>query len=196
MPSSPDTTSQPHPDVINGPRKRRPSERVTKNGDPLAQKKAKTTFATTKKPAGRPSASKAPNKATSSRNASIEDVPEPVPAPLVQPRHPQRILEASNGSDDDNVQFVGMPGLEPVENDDDEEDIEADSEDDEAELARLAKDWDAPIYVFFKPMPSVEYINGRKAHVFECGASQCRCRTRFVRRFLDTGDAKSTSNLR
>jgi len=64
------------------------------------------------------------------------------------------------------------------------------------QLARLQKDWDAPIYVFFKPLPSIEYIHNRKAHVFECAASQCHCRTRFVRRFLDTGDAKSTSNLR
>jgi hypothetical protein len=64
------------------------------------------------------------------------------------------------------------------------------------QAARLQKDWDAPIYVFFKPLPSIEYIQNRKAHVFECAASQCRCRTRFVRRFLDTGDAKSTSNLR
>jgi len=50
--------------------------------------------------------------------------------------------------------------------------------------------------VFFKPVPSIQYIRNRKAHVFECAASQCLCRTRFVRRFLDTADAKSTSNLR
>ena len=35
----------------------------------------------------------------------------------------------------------------------------------------------------------------RKAHVFECAARQCLRRTRLVRRFLDKGDAKSTSNL-
>lgn len=45
-------------------------------------------------------------------------------------------------------------------------------------------------------MPIVEYTNGRKAHVFECAAKSCRCRSRSVRRFLDTGDAKSTGNLR
>lgn len=45
-------------------------------------------------------------------------------------------------------------------------------------------------------MPTVDYIDSRKAHVFECAARSCRCRTRFVRRFLDKGDAKSTSNLR
>jgi hypothetical protein len=61
---------------------------------------------------------------------------------------------------------------------------------------RLSKDWDAPVYAFFKPTPTVEYVNGRKAHVFECTAQRCHCRSRFVRRFLDKSDAKSTSNLR
>lgn len=42
----------------------------------------------------------------------------------------------------------------------------------------------------------VEYIDSRKAHVFECAARSCHGRTRFIRRFLDKGDAKSTSNLR
>ncbi len=64
------------------------------------------------------------------------------------------------------------------------------------QLVRLQKDWDAPIYVFFKPLPTIQYIRNRKAHVFECAASQCLCRTRSIRRFLDTSDAKSTSNLR
>jgi hypothetical protein len=60
---------------------------------------------------------------------------------------------------------------------------------------RLSKDWDAPIYAFFKPMPVIEYIDRRKAHVFECAAQNCHGRSRFVQRFLDKGDAKSTSNL-
>ena len=62
-------------------------------------------------------------------------------------------------------------------------------------LERLSKEWDAPIYVFFKPMPTVQYIDGRKAHTFECGAKKCHCRNRFVRQFLDKGDAKSMGNL-
>ncbi len=63
-------------------------------------------------------------------------------------------------------------------------------------IEKLLKDWDAPIYVFFKPEPTIQYHEGRKAHVFECAASHCRCKTKYVRRFLDTKDAKSTSNLR
>lgn len=50
-------------------------------------------------------------------------------------------------------------------------------------------------YVFFKPMPTIEYIDGCKAHVFECAAKSCHCRSRLVQWFLDTGDAKLTSNL-
>lgn len=61
---------------------------------------------------------------------------------------------------------------------------------------RLLREWDAPIYVFFKATPAIEYFDNRKAHVFECAARSCHCRSRFVRRYLDKGDAKSTSNLR
>jgi len=42
----------------------------------------------------------------------------------------------------------------------------------------------------------IEYIDNRKCHIFHCATVQCRARTRFVRRFLDKADAKSTSNLR
>ena len=51
--------------------------------------------------------------------------------------------------------------------------------------------------MFFKPEPAIEYIHGRRAHVFECAAKPCKGRGgRHVRRYLDTGDAKSTGNLR
>ena len=40
-------------------------------------------------------------------------------------------------------------------------------------------------------------MKGRRLHVFECAAGKCRGKNgRDVRRFLDTGDAKSTSGLR
>jgi hypothetical protein len=61
---------------------------------------------------------------------------------------------------------------------------------------RLAKDWVSPIYVFFKRMPRIEYVDTHRVHVFECVASHCKGKHgRDVRRFLDTGDAKSTSGL-
>jgi hypothetical protein len=63
----------------------------------------------------------------------------------------------------------------------------------------LKKDWNAPIYAFFKPSPGIEYVNGRRIHVFECTAKHCRGKGkggRCVNRYLDTGDRKSTGNLR
>lgn len=59
----------------------------------------------------------------------------------------------------------------------------------------LSKDWDAPIYVFFKPTAMVEYVDGHKSHVFECATQSCQGRSRFVLWYLDKGDAKLTSNL-
>jgi hypothetical protein len=63
---------------------------------------------------------------------------------------------------------------------------------------RLSKDWTSPVYIFFKPTPAIEYIKERRVHVFECAAKHCHGRGngRQVRQYLDTGDAKSTSNLR
>jgi hypothetical protein len=62
----------------------------------------------------------------------------------------------------------------------------------------LSKDWTSPVYVFFKQIPSIEYILGRRVHVFECTAVHCKGKAngRKVRRYLDTTDAKSTGNLR
>ena len=57
---------------------------------------------------------------------------------------------------------------------------------------RLTKEWTAPIYAFFLPTPVIEYIKGRHCHAFRCAAKSCQ---HYVRRFLDTGDAKSTSNM-
>ena len=60
------------------------------------------------------------------------------------------------------------------------------------------QDWNSPIYAFFKAIPMIEYIQGCRLHVFECTATHCKGKGngRLVRRYLDTGDAKSTSNLR
>lgn len=66
---------------------------------------------------------------------------------------------------------------------------------------RLTKDWNAPIYAFFHPVPSIDYVGNpaRRVHVFECNARTCKGKgmtRRHVRRYLDTSDGKSTSNLR
>jgi hypothetical protein len=58
------------------------------------------------------------------------------------------------------------------------------------------KRWDAPVYAFFKPVPAIEYFDNRKAHIFECTATSCCQKTKYIRRLLYTGDTSSTSNLR
>ncbi|KAF9230693.1 hypothetical protein BU15DRAFT_56970, partial [Melanogaster broomeanus] len=60
-------------------------------------------------------------------------------------------------------------------------------------IARLMKDWNSPIYAFYEPVPTIEYENGRRCHVFKCTARGCKHR---VRRYLDKSDATSTGNMR
>jgi hypothetical protein len=61
------------------------------------------------------------------------------------------------------------------------------------------KNWTAPIYAFFKPIPTIKHIDNRRVHVFECGAKHCKGKGKsggVVRRYLGTLDATSTSNLK
>ena len=62
------------------------------------------------------------------------------------------------------------------------------------------KNWSTPIYAFFRPIPTIEHVNNRRAHVFECNAKQCKGKGRNdgrnIRRYLGTADAMSTSNLK
>ncbi|KAI0359343.1 hypothetical protein OH77DRAFT_1372462, partial [Trametes cingulata] len=58
---------------------------------------------------------------------------------------------------------------------------------------RLRAEWTSPVYAFYHPEPEIEYVKGRRSHVFRCLAKGCKHR---CRRFLDKGDASSTSNLR
>jgi hypothetical protein len=71
-----------------------------------------------------------------------------------------------------------------------------DQSDSRGTIEKLLKEWTAPVYVFFAPRPSIEYVDGRRCHTFQCAAKPCKMRERIVRRFLDKGDAKSTGNLR
>jgi hypothetical protein len=51
--------------------------------------------------------------------------------------------------------------------------------------------------VFFRKTPRIEYVGTRRCHIFECASGRCKARNgRDVRRFLDTTDRFSTSNLR
>ena len=58
---------------------------------------------------------------------------------------------------------------------------------------RLKKDWTAPIYAFYQPIPSVDHDNRWRFHEFTCAAIGCKKK---VRRYLDKKDSNSTGNLR
>ncbi|KIM50610.1 hypothetical protein SCLCIDRAFT_145040 [Scleroderma citrinum Foug A] len=61
-----------------------------------------------------------------------------------------------------------------------------------ANTGQLKRDWNSPIYAFFSPSPTIEYVGGRCSHVFKCTTKGCG---KTVRRFLDKSDACSTGNL-
>ncbi|KAG1745709.1 hypothetical protein EDB19DRAFT_1578893, partial [Suillus lakei] len=48
------------------------------------------------------------------------------------------------------------------------------------------------VYVFYEPIPSIEYIGRQCSHVFQCMGKGCE---QHIQRYLDKGDAKSTSNM-
>jgi len=201
------STISSNPDIVNGPHKCLPSkcQWVTENGDQLSNKKVKTSNGT--------AAPVQPFTKSVFHQASIENIPEPAAAPSPQPQ-PDHILEATDGTNDSDDPF------EPVnwnsDNDDKDKDNSKFDLDDTTELSmtciilltaqlvsilkkmigKLSKEWDTPIYVFFKLTPSVQYIEGCKAHIFKCSTSHCCGKTRSICQFLDKGDAKFTSNLR
>lgn len=62
-----------------------------------------------------------------------------------------------------------------------------------ASVERLRKKWTSPVYAFYHPDPTIEYIDGRCTHVFLCMAKGCK---KTCRCFLDKGNRLSTNNLR
>ena len=197
------------PNIVVGPRKRRPTERLLENGDPLACKKVK----------------KHAKDLENMEKHTPLSMPPPTPvadATLAgQARQTMHSAESTVDRARDEAEAIVVEDTDEenhsankggVQNDDVDEGETTDEDDDSelgmcsitliyihrliGHLVRLQKEWDAPIYVFFKPFPTIQYIKDRKAHVFICAASPCLGQTRFVRRFLDTSDAKSTSNLR
>ena len=57
----------------------------------------------------------------------------------------------------------------------------------------MKKRWTSSVYAFYEPTPEIEYDGTRCSHVFKCLNRSCGMT---VRRFLDTKDHSSTSNLR
>ncbi|KAG2071640.1 hypothetical protein BDR04DRAFT_1075395 [Suillus decipiens] len=70
-------------------------------------------------------------------------------------------------------------------------------QDDEADLNALKKTWRSAVYTFFKlDAVAVQYHDGRLVHFFPCGARKCKLSAGGVRRFQDSKDKSSTTNLR
>ncbi|KAL1659079.1 hypothetical protein GGG16DRAFT_35762, partial [Schizophyllum commune] len=62
---------------------------------------------------------------------------------------------------------------------------------------RMMRKWVSPIYAFYYPTPEIDYVPGksgtsRRSHVFSCFNKGCKKK---VRRYLDTVDKVSTSNM-
>jgi hypothetical protein len=156
------------PNIILGPRKHCPTECVLENGDPLACKKGRRAHAST----ADVSADKEGLTIDTDSAESSDD-------------------QASGGIQVIVVDYSNDEGSKEREVTDEDEDNNAElgtwSDTQEIirqlidKLVRLQKDWDTPIYVFFKPFLSIQYIQSQKAHIFECVAIQCHCHTHFVR---------------
>jgi hypothetical protein len=53
--------------------------------------------------------------------------------------------------------------------------------------------WKSPVYSFYEPIPQIQYVGNRKAHVFRCVRALCKFE---CRRYLDSKlDRTSTGNL-
>ncbi|KAH6868960.1 hypothetical protein BKA70DRAFT_1132220 [Coprinopsis sp. MPI-PUGE-AT-0042] len=63
-------------------------------------------------------------------------------------------------------------------------------------VERLSKKWNSSIYAFFEPRHTIHEADNRRWVEFACGARHCKATSRIVKRFLDTKDSSSTSNLR
>ncbi|GLB40080.1 hypothetical protein LshimejAT787_0705900 [Lyophyllum shimeji] len=104
--------------------------------------------------------------------------------------------EATDGDHSDSSLEQGPPPkqrhVEVIEVADDDDGMDEEAEASDEELERMAKKWDLAVYAFFEPMPKIVYVKGRRAHEFACTARGCKYT---ARRYLDTRDKTSTSNL-
>ncbi|KAF8263596.1 hypothetical protein EI94DRAFT_1703856 [Lactarius quietus] len=100
-----------------------------------------------------------------------EESTEDSPPPRAHLAHTNKNLDGLDSSDDE-CSSMGTPnpavpeknnsrGEKIPESDDEVPEVE----DDLTKLNHLSKKWDAPIYVFFKPSATIEYVDRRKAHV-------------------------------
>ncbi|TFY69264.1 hypothetical protein EVJ58_g529 [Rhodofomes roseus] len=115
------------------------------------------------------------------RSVEIEDVDD-VDEPLSSRKGSEPIVIEMSSSESEQS---------GPESDNGREDLEEESA--EQELARMQRKWTAPVYAFFKPDVTIKYVDGRRVHAFRCTNTGCK---RDIRRYLNSKDARSTSNLR
>jgi hypothetical protein len=180
--------AEPHPN-LDGTRKRKPPRCFLDSEEVVTIKRAKPTFTASMPMTSQSSTSSSTvTKRTPSFQNNVKDAQAVSASPPCAPKDPGGggddndddpetiVVSDGDGTDDDMVEVV---------EDDDEElsehwTLSLDDLQTEKVSDWLSKEWDAPVYVFFKPMPVVEYIGGHKAHVFECAARSCHAKTWFV----------------
>ena len=126
------------PNVVLGPRKRRPTERLLGNGDPLVCKKKK-------KDQGDVSTGVTVSSATDNGNHILSSMPLPLPPSLMNQAH----TALNMGQNTNHTQSHGAQAI--VVDDDDEESLESNGddedkgatteEDDDAELCTCPSTW-------------------------------------------------------
>lgn len=79
-------------------RKRRPTERVTENGDPLARKRARPLPGNGRLSTNATDVANTTNTAAVAQRASVEDAPRPTPRP--RPVHSDQMAEAADSDDE------------------------------------------------------------------------------------------------
>ncbi|KAF8261079.1 hypothetical protein EI94DRAFT_1705833 [Lactarius quietus] len=149
MPIAPGTPSDHTEKTRKGEHQRRPCKHFADDGNPVPNKKLRKNNILTAQSSTSSITSVRTNTTTTSTRTAEKTVPDgpPCAQPRTQPHAPED-GEKSDGtlSDPEAIEVNSEDSVELIE-------------DDDKELERLSKDWDAPIYVFFKLMPVVEYIN-------------------------------------
>ena len=56
----------------------------------------------------------------------------------------------------------------------------------------MMKEWKSAIYAFYSPVPEIQYVAGRRCHIFKCLRKSCKHQ---VQRFLNTADKGLMSNM-
>ncbi|KAF8257229.1 hypothetical protein EI94DRAFT_1818603 [Lactarius quietus] len=147
---------------MEGLQKRRPPAHFGDDDElVVSRKKAKPVMANQR---GKPAKAKTISRGQNDLDEHTSSLPLPLPLPCTQPTN--RIRKDPIDSDKEEWSRSVTPELldtETIHIDESDMDDEPEVEDDVTELTHMAKKWDAPVYVFFKPSATIEYVDGCKA---------------------------------